>query len=87
MTEDSSADGRRSPGVLANDTDVDGDALTARHASAAGHGTRDAQQQTARSRTRPTANFHGADSFTYKANDGHRQTRSGNGHDHGQPGQ
>ena len=58
------------PGVLANDTDVDGDPLTrgpgerpdARHLTLA--------TRTARSPTRRPPNFYGADSFTYTVNDG-----------------
>ena len=57
------------PGVLANDTDIDRDPLTAGVV---------APRATARSTLNadgsftytPTADYHGADSFTYKATDG-----------------
>ena len=57
------------PGVLANDTDVDGDILTAILASNVSHGslTFDANGSF---RYTPSANFNGADSFSYRANDG-----------------
>ena len=58
------------PGVLANDTDVDGDTLTA--------GPRQRARATARSTLNangsftytPAANYNGPDSFTYRLNDG-----------------
>ena len=61
------------PGVLANDTDADGDTLTRRHRHRPTHGTRDPERRRLVPYT-PAANFHGADSFTYKANDGHDES-------------
>ncbi len=57
------------PGVLANDTDVDGNALTAVLVSGPLHGTMGLGADGAFTYT-PTASFTGADSFTYQANDG-----------------
>ena len=57
------------PGVLGNDTDSDGNPLTAvkvgNPSTAASRST-----PTARSPTRPTAGYNGADTFTYWASDG-----------------
>jgi VCBS repeat-containing protein len=61
-------------GVLANDTDVDGDALTAVLAGGPAHG-RVTLNADGSFRYMPAAGFAGADSFTYRANDG---TASGN---------
>ena len=57
-------------GVLANDTDVDGDTLYrgARHRTPA-HGTLALNADGSFTYT-PAANYNGPDSFTYKANDG-----------------
>ena len=57
------------PGVLANDTDVDGDSLTAVLVASPAHGTLTLNADGSFSYT-PAANYNGADSFTYKANDG-----------------
>jgi VCBS repeat-containing protein len=57
------------PGVLANDTDVDGDALTAVLVGSVSHGTLVFNADGSFLYT-PEANFNGEDSFTYKANDG-----------------
>ena len=57
------------PGVLANDTDVDGDPLTAVMVSDPAHGTLTLNADGSFVYT-PAANYNGADSFTYKANDG-----------------
>src|SRR5207302_1838872 len=57
------------PGVLANDSDVDGDALTAAVVTAPAHGTVTLAANGSFTYT-PAANYNGADSFTYKANDG-----------------
>ena len=57
------------PGVLSNDTDVDGNALTAVLVSGPAHGTLTLNANGSFSYT-PAANYNGADSFTYKANDG-----------------
>ncbi|MDQ3956414.1 MAG: Ig-like domain-containing protein, partial [Actinomycetota bacterium] len=58
------------PGVLANDTDADGDALTA----VAGPGPSDGDLTLNPNGSfvyTPDPNFDGTDSFTYRANDGH----------------
>src|SRR5439155_1737158 len=62
------------PGVLANDTDADGDTLTAVLVSGPSHGslTLNADGSLV---YMPALNFNGTDSFTYKASDG--QTQSG----------
>src|SRR5207244_4036075 len=57
------------PGVLGNDTDVDGDALTAILVSNPSHGTVTLNANGSLTYT-PATNYNGADSFTYKANDG-----------------
>ncbi len=57
------------PGVLANDTDVDGDSLTAALVSGPAHGTLTLNADGSFQYT-PDANFNGADAFTYKASDG-----------------
>jgi VCBS repeat-containing protein len=57
------------PGILANDTDVDGDTLRARLITNASHGTVALTGDGGFTYT-PAANFNGVDSFTYKANDG-----------------
>jgi len=56
-------------GVLANDSDLDGDPLTAVLVSGTTHGTL-ALQPDGRFTYTPAANYNGPDSFTYKANDG-----------------
>ena len=57
------------PGVLANDTDVDGDPLTASPLSAPLHGTLTLNANGSFTYT-PVANYNGPDSFTYNASDG-----------------
>jgi len=57
------------PGVLANDTDVDGDALSAVLVSGPAHGALSLNANGSFTYT-PASNYNGADSFTYKANDG-----------------
>jgi large repetitive protein len=57
------------PGVLGNDTDLDGDPLTAVLSSDATNGTLDLNSDGSFSYT-PNANFTGTDSFMYYANDG-----------------
>jgi VCBS repeat-containing protein len=57
------------PGVLGNDTDADGDPLTAIKVSNPSHGTVTLNSNGSFTYT-PTANYNGADSFTYRANDG-----------------
>jgi len=56
-------------GVLANDTDVNGDSLTAVLVSGPAHGTLVLNANGSFTYT-PAAGYTGADSFTYKANDG-----------------
>lgn len=56
-------------GVLANDTDADGDVLTAAIVSTPLHGTVTLNPDGSFVYT-PNANFNGIDSFTYRANDG-----------------
>src|SRR5207249_6090059 len=57
------------PGVLGNDTDVDGPVLTAVVVTGPSHGTLALNANGSFTYT-PAANFNGPDSFTYKANDG-----------------
>src|SRR5207253_1542409 len=57
------------PGVLGNDTDVDGDPKTAVLVSGPSNGTLTLNANGGFSYT-PAANYNGPDSFTYKANDG-----------------
>src|SRR5207302_1287023 len=57
------------PGVLANDTDVDGDRLTAILDRKTGHGGMSVNADGS-FRYLGATNFNGTDSFTYKANDG-----------------
>ena len=56
-------------GVLANDTDVDNDLLTATLVNGPAHGTLVLAEDGSFVYT-PEANFNGTDSFTYKATDG-----------------
>ena len=56
-------------GVLANDTDVDADPLTAVLVTGPAHGTLTLNADGSFLYT-PAANYHGTDSFTYRANDG-----------------
>jgi VCBS repeat-containing protein len=57
------------PGVLGNDTDVDGDALSAALVSGPTHGTLALNANGSFTYT-PAANYNGPDSFTYRASDG-----------------
>ena len=57
------------PGVLSNDSDVDGDPLTALITGLPNHGTL-VLSTNGGFIYKPTTNFAGADSFTYRANDG-----------------
>jgi VCBS repeat-containing protein len=57
------------PGVLANDTDVDGNPLTAVIGTGPSSGTLTLNPNGSFTYT-PNANFNGTDSFTYRANDG-----------------
>lgn len=56
-------------GILANDTDADGDTLSAILVSGPAHGTLTLQPD-GRFTYTPTANFNGSDTFTYKVSDG-----------------
>ena len=72
------------PGVLGNDTDVDGDALTAAPGRATPpNGTLTLNADGSFTYT-PDANFNGTDSFTYTANDGTADCNVGDGDDHRQ---
>src|SRR5881396_1756841 len=57
------------PGVLANDTDVDGNILTAALVSGPSQGTLTLNADGSFTYT-PDSNYNGSDSFTYKASDG-----------------
>jgi len=57
------------PGVLGNDSDVDGDALTAVLDAGVSHGTLTLNSDGSFTYT-PATNYNGSDSFTYHANDG-----------------
>ncbi len=57
------------PGVLSNDTDGDGDPLTAMQVTAPANGSLSLAPNGSFTYT-PAGNFNGSDSFTYKANDG-----------------
>lgn len=57
------------PGVLGNDTDIEGDALTASLVTAAAHGTVVLEADGSFTYT-PQANYDGPDQFTYSASDG-----------------
>jgi hypothetical protein len=57
------------PGVLGNDTDADGDPLTAALVSSTSNGTLALNADGSFDYT-PNAGFNGSDSFTYHANDG-----------------
>src|SRR5437773_2104851 len=61
------------PGVLANDSDVDGDALSAVLMSGPSHGTLTLNSDGSFSYM-PALNYNGVDSFTYKASDGQAQS-------------
>jgi hypothetical protein len=58
-----------SEGVLGNDTDLDGDTLSATQVAGPTHGTLTFNDDGSFSYT-PTSTFNGSDSFTYKASDG-----------------
>src|SRR5205814_5784119 len=57
------------PGVLANDSDVEADPLSAVLVSSPAHGALTLNSDGSFSYT-PAADYNGSDSFTYKANDG-----------------
>src|SRR5262249_25619833 len=56
-------------GVLANDSDADGDPLTAQLVASLSHGSLTLSADGSFTYT-PAANFNGTDTFTYKARDG-----------------
>ena len=56
-------------GVLANDSDADGDPISAQLASGPAHGTLALNSNGSFTYT-PTSGYHGPDSFTYRASDG-----------------
>ena len=55
--------------MLANDTDIDGDPITAILVDSPAHGTLSLNSDGSFTYT-PALNYNGPDSFTYKANDG-----------------
>jgi VCBS repeat-containing protein len=61
------------PGVLANDTDANGDPLTAKLVANVTHGTLTLQSNGSFTYT-PTSGYTGTDQFTYAANDGARDS-------------
>jgi VCBS repeat-containing protein len=61
------------PGILGNDTDVDGDTLTAILASGPAHGSLILNANGSFTYT-PSPNYNGTDSFTYRASDGTAQS-------------
>ena len=69
------------PGVLGNDTDVEGRTLTAVLVNGPAHGTLTLNADGSFAYT-PAANFNGTDSFTYKGSDGSRRFDPGDGDDH-----
>ncbi|MGQ0622323.1 MAG: Ig-like domain-containing protein [Panacagrimonas sp.] len=69
MTSEDTVLSRSAPGVLGNDTDANGDALTAARVAEPSHGNLTLNPNGSFSYT-PDANYNGPDSFTYRANDG-----------------
>jgi hypothetical protein len=65
-----------SPGVLANDTDVNGDSLTATLVSGTSHGQINLNSNGSFNYT-PVSDYSGTDTFTYKANDGKTDSNTG----------
>src|SRR4029079_7260460 len=57
------------PGILANDSDLDGDSLTANKVTDPAHGSVTLNTDGSFTYT-PVSNYFGADSFTYQASDG-----------------
>jgi VCBS repeat-containing protein len=69
VTAEDSALTAAAPGVLANDSDADHNALSARLVSGTTHGTVSLNADGSFTYT-PAPNYNGVDGFTYKANDG-----------------
>ena len=69
QTDEDTQLGVEAPGVLANDSDPDGDALTATVVSGPGHGSLTLNADGSLSYT-PGLDYNGTDSFSYRANDG-----------------
>jgi VCBS repeat-containing protein len=63
------------PGVLGNDTDADGNPLTAARVTGPAHGTLTLNANGSFTYT-PGANFNGTDTFTYQASDGTAQSNT-----------
>src|SRR4051812_13227711 len=63
------------PGVLGNDTDFDGDPLAAALVAGPAHGTLTLDPAGSFTYT-PSANYNGADSFTYRTGDGQAQSNT-----------
>ena len=72
--------------MLGNDTDVDGNTLTAALVSGPAHGTLTLNANGSFTYT-PAANYNGSDSFTYRANDGSSEQQHRHGLAHGDRGQ
>src|SRR5207247_1741912 len=68
VNEDTTLTVAAGTGLLANDTDIEGDALTAAVATGPAHGTLTLSPNGSFTYT-PAANFNGSDSFTYRASD------------------
>ncbi len=63
------------PGVLTNDTDLDGDALAAEVVAQPAHGTLQLDANGGYT-YQPAASWHGTDTFTYRANDGNAYSQA-----------
>ena len=74
------------PGVLGNDSDIDSTKVTAVLVEDVKSGTLILSSDGSFSYA-PNGNFHGNDSFSYKANDGIGRLRRGHGYDRRQPGE
>lgn len=75
MNQDTKLTVNATDGVLANDTDTDGDPLTAMLETAPMHGTMTLYSNGSFTYT-PVVGFNGSDSFTYKANDGYSDSNT-----------